>query len=299
MLPHTNQIRIDPPYLDRLRACGLATVEEALACQRGRVCAWSRSTDTIHVPGPPGELGFYLKRYFYPSWTRRLRGAFRGTFFGEHRAASEQRLLNEMRLLGIPAVRPVAYGARRLGHFVTACFLITEEVPESLNLTTFAAEVAAGRIHLSAGQRRQIVASLARHVAEVHGASFSHGQLFWRNILIRIGPAGDGEFFFLDARPRRAGRRRHRRTDWWLEELAHLTASARPFTTRSERLRFLSEYYGSRRLLPDVRKQIRLIERLAQKWSKHEAQRIRMSERFEAWNRRLIAERPQPVEAQA
>jgi hypothetical protein len=285
-----DQIQIDPAYAERLRACGLATAEAALSRTDGRVCAWSRSTDTLRIDVPDGGPGLYVKRYVYATWARRLRGIFRGTFFGEHRAAAEYRLLSEMRRLGIPAVRPIACGARRVGHVVTACFLITEEAPEARNLTAFAADVAVGRTRLSVRQRQGMIDSLAQQVAEAHLAGFAHGQLFWRNILARIGPAGDGEFFFLDARPRRAGRRMGRLPDWWIEELAHLAASARPFTTRSERMRFLVGYYGARQLTPRRREQIRTIDRLALRWSKHEQQRIRMNERFDEWNRRLSDE---------
>ena len=285
-----DQIRIDPAYLDRLQVCGLATVQAVLSCTGGRVCAWSRSTDTLRVEVPDGGPGLYVKRYLYSSWSRRLRGTFRGTFFGEHRAAAEYRLLSEMRRLGIPAVRPVACGARRVAHFVTACFLITEEAPDTRNLTAFAADVASRRTQLTVRQRQAMIDALAQHVAEAHVAGFAHGQLFWRNILARIGPAGDGEFFLLDARPRRAGRRLGRRADWWMEELAHLAASARPFTTRSERMRFLVGYNGARRLSPERREQIRAIDRLAQRWSAHELQRIRMNARFDEWNRRLEEE---------
>ncbi|MBI5865664.1 MAG: hypothetical protein HZB38_14375 [Planctomycetes bacterium] len=285
-----DRIRLDPAYHERLCAHGLSTVEAALSRLDGQVFAWSRSTDTVYIRGLDGRPGFFLKRYYYPSWLRRIRGMFRGTFFGLPRAQAEAQLLNEMRALGVPAVRPVACGTRRVGHFVTACFLATEEVPGARNLTTFAADAASGEIRLTLAQRRALIKALAQHIANAHSAGFAHGQLFWRNILVRIGPSGDGEFFFLDARPRRAGRRRGRRSEWWIEEIAHLAASARPFTTRAERMRFLIAYYGARSLTPDRRRQIRHIDRLAQRWSRHERQRIRMSERFEEWNRRLQSE---------
>ena len=109
----------------------------------GRVAAWSRSTETLHVPGVDGAPGFFIKRYYYPTWRKRLRGAFRGTFFGVHRGRAEYGLLQEMRRLGLPAVRPVAYGSRRIGHFLKACFLVTEEIPGARNLTSFAGDVLA------------------------------------------------------------------------------------------------------------------------------------------------------------
>ena len=288
MVLHTNHIRVDPAYRDVLRAVDLFRVDSVLARTSGRVSAWSRSTDTLRVSGPErNRPGFYVKRYYYPDWSKRLRGAFRGTFFGYHRGLAEFRLLNEMRSLGIPAVRPVAHGSRRIGHFIQACFLITEEAPGTRNLTTFACDVRAGRTKLSAAQRDLIVRKFARQIAELHAASFAHGQLFWRNVLIRFSPIGEPEFFFLDARPRRGGRKLTSAGRWWVRELAHVLASAVPFTSQSERLRFLHEYYGARQLSPDIKGQIREIDRLARRWTKHERQRIKMNDLFDEWNRRL------------
>jgi hypothetical protein len=287
---HTDHIRIDPAYREGLRACALDRVEDVLTRTEGRVAAWSRTTDTVHVAGVNGGPGFYVKRYYYAGWRRRLRGMLRGTFFGLHRGRAEFRLLSEMRSLGLPAVRPVAYGARRAGHFVAACFLITEEVPGARNLTTFARDVITGREPLSFAARALLVRRLARQVAELHTAGFAHGQLFWRNVLVRMQPTGEPEFFFLDIRPRRGGRRLARGGHWWVHELGHMTASARPFTSRSERMRFLVEYHGTRRLLPDVKRQIREINRLASRWQSHERQRIKMNDLFEEWNRQLEVE---------
>jgi hypothetical protein len=287
---YRDHIRIDPAYGEGLRACALDRVDDVLARTAGRVAAWSRTTDTLHVAGADDGPGFYVKRYYYANWRRRLRGTFRGTFFGLHRGQAEFRLLNELRLLGLPAVRPVAYGARRVGHFVAACFLITEEVPGARNLTTFARDVLTGRQPLDNDQRTMLVRRLAQQVAELHAAGFAHGQLFWRNVLVRFGPTGEPEFFLLDVRPRRGGRHLGRGGRWWLHELSHLAVSAQPFTSRSERMRFLVEYYGARRLLPDVKRQIREIDRLARRWESHERQRIKMNDLFEEWNRQLEVE---------
>jgi hypothetical protein len=124
----------------------------------------------------------------------------------------------------------------------------------------------------------------------VHAAGFEHGQLFWRNFLVRLGPTGDPEFFFLDARPRRGRRWLGRSARWWLDELAHVAASAVPFTTRAERLRFLREYFGAERLTPEIRWYARLVDRLAPRWERHERQRIKMNNLFDEWNRQLEAE---------
>ncbi len=296
---HTDHMRIDPAYREALRAAGLDRVAHVLGRTDGRVAAWSRTTETLYVPGPGDRPGFYVKRYYYRAWDKRLRGALRGTFVGPHRGLAEYRLLREMRHLGLPAVRPVACGTRRVGHFVVVSFLITEEVPGARNLTSLACDVQAGRCAVSPELRRAIARRLARQVARMHAAGFAHGQLFWRNTLIRFDLTGQPEFFFLDVRPRRGGRHMARRPRWWLTELAHLAASALPFSTRTERLRFLHEYYGARRLSPNLKQHYREIDRLAQRWVGHERKRIRMNDLFEKWNRDLLAETRRAGQADA
>jgi hypothetical protein len=284
------QMRTDPAYAERLCACGLDTVAKVLERVDGRIAAWSRTTDTLFVPGAEGTPGFYVKRHFFPTWVKRWRGTLRGTFFGMHRGQAEYRALNAMRALGIPAVRPVAYGARRIAHYLAACFLITEEVPDARNLTAFGADAVAGRIPLSRAQRRALLDALADQLAALHATGCSHGNLFWRNVLVRHGPGGRPEFFFLDAQPLRSWQRLGRNGLWRLHELAQITVSALPFTTRSERLRFIHRYLGDSLLLPALKEQLRLIEHQARSWQQHELRRIRMTRLFEEWDRQLRAE---------
>jgi hypothetical protein len=281
-------MHVDPAYREALQACGLDSVQAVLRRLSGRVVAWSRTTDTLHVNGPGRTPGFFVKRYHYTPWRKRVRGFFRGTFFGEHRGRAEFRWLNAMRTLGIPAVRPVAWGERRVAHFVSACFLITEEVPEAVNLTTFAASVADGSRPLRPAQRREMALRLADQLAAMHGAGFAHGQLFWRNILVRLGPDELPEFFFLDAEPPR--RRRGRSGRVWQEELAALAASAQPFTNRSERARFYRRYQGADRLTPALASAAAAVEQAARGHRRHEQQRIKKNGLFESWNRQLAGE---------
>ncbi|MEW6252440.1 MAG: lipopolysaccharide kinase InaA family protein [Planctomycetota bacterium] len=294
---YTEHIHMDPPYRARLRACGLDTVAKVLARVDGRVAAWSRTTDTLFVPGPDGAPGFYVKRHFFPTWAKRLRGALRGTFFGRHRGLAETQALGQMRWVGVPAVRPVAYGARRVLHFLAACFLITEEVPGAVNLTTFADDVRHGRRTLTPGQRRALRTTLAEQLAHMHLAGCSHGNLFWRNLLVRYGPDGRPEFFFLDPQPLHSWERLSPGSGWWLRELAQVMASALPFTTPGERLRFLRRYLGDDHAPEELRRQLLQIERLASGWRRHEERRIRMNGLFEVWNRQLAAELSRAADA--
>ncbi|MBK8916075.1 MAG: hypothetical protein IPM64_16010 [Phycisphaerales bacterium] len=285
---HTDFMRMDPAYADALRACGLDTPARVLDRVEGEVVAWSRTTETLHIANPAGGPGFYLKRYRYPRWKNRLRGALRGTFIGSHRGLAEFRTLQAMRAAGVPAVRPVAYGARRVAHFVSTCFLITEETPASTNLTSFAQRHLAGTT-IPMHTRRSAVDALAAAVAHMHAAGCEHGQLFWRNILVRPAAHAPPEFFFLDPQPQPI-RRMGRGDRWWRRELACLLVSARSFTTAGERLRFFLRYSGAERLTPDMKPALRDIAERAGRWCRHEAQRVRMNGLFSGWLAQLEAE---------
>lgn len=281
------QMRIDPAYRERLAACGLERVSQVLTRIDGRTVAWSRTTDTLFVPGANGEPGFYVKRHYFPTWTKRLRGTFRGTFFRMHRGQSEYLSLRTLRGVGVPAVRPVAFGGRRVAHFLTACFLITEEVPDAVNLTTFGLDVMEGQRRLSFADRRQLVTVLAEQVRAMHQSGIAHGNLFWRNLLLRNSADGRPEFFFLDPQPRQPWERLSGGRGMWLRELAQLAVSAMPFTSRTERLRFLRTYLGVKQLDAAAKAQARQVAELARVWERHEARRIRMNARFERWQRQL------------
>lgn len=288
----TEHIRMDPAYREPLRRCGLDTVERVLQRIDGRVAAWSRSTDTLYVPGAgPQEPGFYVKRHFFRSWRKRFRGALRGTFFGMQRGQAEYLALNAMRNVGVPAVRAVAYGERRVAHFLTACFLITEEVPGAQNLTSYALDIARKTRTLKPTQRHTWIDALADALADMHATGCSHGNLFFRNIMVRPSPSGSPEFFFLDAQPLRPWERLGTPgVTWWIRELAQVAVSALRFTHRTERLRFLRRYLRESVSPETLKGQIEQIERLAEQWRKHEERRIRLSALFEQWNLRLAAE---------
>ncbi len=290
-LNRQDSMRVDPAYEAALLRCGLNTVELALARVEGRVVAWSRTTDTLFITGCGCCPGFYLKRYFYPRWRNRLRGMMRGTLLGPHRAAAEYATLDEMRRIGVSVVRPVACGARRVGPLLSACFLITEAVPHARNLTTFARDVLSRRERLSPALQSAATKRLARQVALMHARGVRHGQLFWRNIVIRTDPLGEPEFFLLDARPRWSMLARLFRRSTCEADLAQLAVSAEPFASRAMAVRFLREYARVRGMTGDLRQTIRSVAGLTPRWRRHEQKRVHMNDLFDNWNRRLSLER--------
>lgn len=290
MLIRDDFMQTDPAYAQRLRTCGLDRVETVLARSDDRVAAWSRTTDTVYVADPAGGPGFYLKRYYYPTWRKRWRGALRGTFFGVNRAAAEAGALRSLAAAGVSTVRPVAVGGRRGLGLLRACFLITEEVPAAVNLTSFAQNLAEGGCSLPLKERRLFARQLAADVAAMHAEGRSHGQLFWRNTLVRRGVDGEPEFFFLDPQPIRRIERVGPGPAWWVRELAQLAVSAAPFVRRTDWCCFLRCYFNARKLTPEMKRHAHSIFQLSREHRRHERQRIKMNRLFKRWNEQLAQE---------
>lgn len=286
---YRDTITIDPAYAEALSKAGLDTVQRVLDCPGDRLAAWSRTTDSVQVLLEDGACVF-IKRYHYPRWKSRLKGMLRGTFFGMSRVRAEFRALQAMRKLGIQAVRPVAYGERRALHFVHSCFLVTEAVPNSVSLATYAQQYL-GDNHSPAcfRKRRRVLTGLARQVRHMHEKGFVHGDLFWRNVLIRVLGEENCEFYFLDASLGHRIWRKDRGRPGIVDDLAGLMAIAPVFCSRTDMARFAKTYLDVNRLDADAAAWMMRIANRSMAFRKHEALRLRLNDVFNLHVRDLEA----------
>lgn len=286
---YKDTIHIDPAYAETLSKADLDTVHRVLDCAGDRLAAWSRTTDSIQVFLENGSCAF-IKRYHYPKWKNRLKGMFRGTFFGLSRVRAEFRALAGMRELGIQAVRPIAYGERRALHFVHSCFLITEAVPSSVSLATYAQQYL-GENHSPESflKRRRILTGLARQVRHMHEKGFVHGDLFWRNVLIRVLGQDSCEFYFLDACLGHRIWRKDRDRRGIVDDLAGLMAIAPVYCSRTDMVRFAKTYLDVKRLDPSAAAWMTRVSGRSMAFRKHEALRLRLNEVFNMHVRDLEA----------
>ena len=281
---HRDHMLIDPAYRDILADAGLDTVERVLDAGGDEVVAWSRSTDTICIDlaeNPRWRGAVYVKRYHYHWWRSRFKAMLRGTFFRKPRPRGEYDALDVMRKLGIQAVRPIADGERRLFHFVAKCFLITEAVPDSVSLSTFAIAVHEnGSAQLPPKRRHRLIGGLARRIRQMHDAGFVHGGLFWRNILLRNMPGGNFEFHFLDASPgKRVWRREVFQPDK-IQDIAAIRTLASTFCSKADMARFAKAYLGVDRLTSEQRTWIEQVDQLSNGYRRHENYRLKMNRLF-------------------
>jgi len=283
-------MHIDPAFRERLARARLESVSAVLACVGDGLAAWSRTSDTIRVDLHAEDSAIYIKRYHYPRWKHRLRGMFRGTFFKPNRARSEFRALRLMRALGIQGVRPVAFGERRVWHFVQSCFLITEAVPGAMSLASFITEFSSRREGARTRRARlEILTSLARQVRHMHEAGFVHRDLFWRNVLIRPLPDDRFEFYFLDASVGKRIRLAPRRQESIVRDIAAMSALAPAFCSRADQLRFLLTYLDTPKLSAEDRAWLRRVQARSDLFRENERQRLQRSVVFDHPLRRTAA----------
>ena len=251
-----------------LAEAGLDSVTRVLKLEPGRTSALSQSSDIfpLHLTLSDGRrLDIFVKRYRYRSRAARLTGIFRGSMFGRLRSAFEYGFLTEMRRRGLPAVKPLAYAAKRSLGFVKAGILITEAAPNAVQLDTWAGA------HIVPGDLAQ---ALGREVRRMHDAGVRHGGLFLRNILLDAESAGDWRLFFVD--PDRSGRLETGplAREQAMQDLSDLTASALVVCRATNRMRFAHAYFGVKKLGEDHKSLLGSLFERAEKKVPQEEHRI-------------------------
>ncbi len=199
------------------------------------------------------------KRYYVKRYLGNGKNAVR-RWFGLRGLIAPQRVVKEwenpqlFREWGIPTATLVAYGLERnKGSFVRGA-LITEELPDTVDLARMAA---AGDPRL---RDRRWVARVSQQVAAItrtlHGQGFAHNDLKWRNLLVG---GGDCPTVYLIDCPSGGV--------WWgvflkyrvVKDLACLDKVAKYQLSRTQRLRFYLDYTGRQRLAAEDKQRIRKI----------------------------------------
>ena len=194
-----------------------------------------------------GARRYYVKRY-----TSAGKGLRR--FIGRSRIEGEWRNLLYFRAWGLPVATVVGYGMERRGGFFQRGAMITEELPDTTDLS----QLATGNDPRL--QDRKWVSHVLQQVAlatrEMHQHRFAHNDLKWRNILVDNQPFSN--IYLIDCP---GG------TFWWgpfleyrkIKDLACLDKFAKLQLSRTQRLRFYLIYSGQARLGRRDRKRLRKV----------------------------------------
>jgi tRNA A-37 threonylcarbamoyl transferase component Bud32 len=204
------------------------------------------------LPGPAGVRRVVCKRFAVAGRLDPLAGLVRPT-----PALRSYVLGHALRLRCLPTPRPLAVWQRRCRGLPREGYLLTEKVPDAMDLRVFVDRLAALPPVQRLPRLRRLIDQLARLVGLMHHRHLSHRDLKAANLLVSpapcvvtargIAPMADpvpdtDQVWFIDL----VGVQRHRklRRRRRLQNLARLNASflCHPDLTRTDRLRFLRVY---------------------------------------------------------
>jgi hypothetical protein len=199
------------------------------------------------------------KRYYVKQYAGNGKNALRRWFglrglLGPQRVRKEWENLLAFRRWGIPTATLVGYGLeRRFGSFVRGA-LVTEEIPETMDMGSMA-NVADPRL-CDHRWVAEVSTQVARYARLLHDAGFAHNDLKWRNLLVnRAEPplvflidCPSGGFWFGPMLRYRI-----------VKDLACLDKIGKYRLTRTQRLRFYLDYAGHQHLTTADKQRIRLI----------------------------------------
>lgn len=235
---HGWKFQVEPAWRERLAAIGIAAGQNWTTVVGDALISSSPATKCYRTTLGDGSVVFF-KRYVYPKkfwlefWMR------------PGKSAVETWAYRRLRELGIPTLEVVAFGERRILGMLIATFLVTREVPDAMELRSFAVEVWS---RMPPEERkevyRQISGKLLEQLRAAHAQRFFHHDLKWRNILIQR----QGDRYtpvWIDAP--RASRMRFRRRRGIVVDLSGLARIAVSVLSKYDRMRFICGYLGSGR----------------------------------------------------
>lgn len=235
---------ITKDYQDSAAATAFASLDAVFALE-GEVVAWDG--ESAIFPIEVNGVRYYVKRYHK---TKGLR-----SYLGLSRIASEWRNQLMFLKLGLPAAKVVAYGQQRFFSKTRRGALVTEALENTGDLEQLARQ----NSPLLADTQwvARVMSQLAQITRTLHGRSFTHNDLKWRNVLVTLDNERP-QVFLIDCP---AGQ-------WWpwpfleyriIKDLACLDKVAKYHLSRTRRLRFYHEYSGRNRLSLADKQRIRKI----------------------------------------
>ena len=194
-----------------------------------------------------GGRFFYVKTYSRGG--KRLR-----RFLGRSRARAEWENLLFFEQIGIPTPNIVAYGQKTWYGIIKHGALITEELPNTIDMAAMAQE----QSPLLKDRRwvKQVAIQLADFTKRLHDSGFVHVDLKWRNILVTRGEKP--RLFFIDCPlgHKSFGFRLRRGI---IKDLACLDKIAKLHISRSDRLFFSKSYNDRNKLDKADKRQIKKV----------------------------------------
>lgn len=260
----TGQMWVDRQFRPALAEAGLTSFDAVMHSTRGQLLRSlpDRENWRLELHSSHGQAqGAYLKRHHVPgivAWLRARLGAGPGQTPGLLEARNVARLSRA----GIAAMRLIAYGEKLRKDGVQESFVLTEELVGYTQLDHFLRQRFPDRRQRSEERRdphlKQLIAAVASVAGRFHRLGYNHRDLYCCHFFIKEPAAGEFKVNLIDLQ--RVEHRRKFRGRWLVKDLAQLSYSTpRERISWTERLVFLKQYLGVRKLRPSDKRLIRQV----------------------------------------
>jgi len=242
---HGERVWYADGWQQALDATGIAEGDNwARLCPGEFISGGSSVTNCYRVKLNNGET-VYFKRYVY----NKPRIQF---WMMPSKAAIEVFSYDFMQRHGMQVPEVVAYGEQRHRGTLFAAFIVTKEIPDTVNLVQFARDQ---WFHSSEPEKtatyQQIAHRLCQQVKKMHATGFFHHDLKWKNILLQHDENGWQPIWIDSPRGAKVHLRKRRSI---IIDLARLGRLAPHYLSTKQQLRWLHEYLGPDAAKQDVKK---------------------------------------------
>jgi tRNA A-37 threonylcarbamoyl transferase component Bud32 len=209
---------------------------------------------------PTGAV--YVKQFLVPTWREVLRQWFR-----RGKGRNEGKRAGKLAGIGVPTIRPVALGERRVRKFLFENFLISPEIAGAIPLDQFLRAVLPSLPpRRAAVLRRRLTEGLGTLTARLHAAGMRHDDFHPGNLLIRV----DGEdlpwLAMIDLDALRLGKPLGPSAS--ASNLARLNHASLLLASKADRQRFLNAYVEARGgEIDDLPRFTRRVVELTRRWA--------------------------------
>lgn len=247
----TGRLWIASEWVERLTAIGLGSFRALMDGASGvrlRQVA-ERENWRLELPTASGVVTAYLKKHRSRSWRLRWRSLF-GAAPAHSPGRVEAENIARLTELGIPTMRPIAYGEERHADGLVESLVMTEELRGYVPLddvlrARFSSSQDGGRRGL-----RRLLAAVAHVATRFHASGFNHRDFYGCHFFIHESAAGRFDVRLIDLQ--RVQRRRWLRRRWIVKDLAQLAYSTPRDAVRTTDAIFLFKHYlGVRKLRPE------------------------------------------------
>ena len=261
------RLLVQQRWIELLSREGLESFRDFMSTDKGQILGQraDRVRMRIELDNAEGKKVFYLKRYNRSGWIRRLFMAL-GVC---SRSKGRRELTNICRMQKASLATLVAAAVGESG-VNEGSFILVEELSGYQPLHEFMASFLAepDQTEILRG-KRELVRALAKYIKRLHAAGLDHRDLYLCHFFLRPEEPSQSLRLIDLQRVRRSWGLQQRHG--FIKDIAAMNYSAdHSGITRTDRLRFVLEYFETRRLNLRQRLFLRAVVRKTQRISRHD-----------------------------